>query len=510
MLGLQQRATAGLNASRRAVLASPVRHVAHRWRAVRTMAAAADASDPTGCFISQFTLQGAASGPLAGLTLAVKDLYDIAGHKTGFGSPSWLQTHPTADVTAPPVAALLDAGAVVVGKTHMDELAYSLMGQNAHYGTPVNVAAPGRVPGGSSSGSAAAVAAGQADIGLGSDTGGSVRVPGSFCGLFGLRLTSTTHLCVHWSPAWLTAVFSAHDWAAVAAGQAYIGLGSDTGGSVRVPGSFCGLFGLRPTHGRISLEHARPLAASYDTCGWFARDAALLQRVGQVLLQHPTTQNPTPLPRFKLRWLVAKDAFAVADPAATQAIYDALAGPRFEKVQAVLGAPSEVQIAGNNLAADGLQELSAWVEAFRITQAYEIWQEHGAWVKQSQPHFGPGVADRFKMASEITQQEQQAAATQRDRIKQHVRQLLGSDGLLALPTAPGPAIACDATQQQQNEFRKGLLSLTCIAGLAGLPQVTLPLAAVDGMPVGLSLIGPAGSDEQLLEVAVQLAAAVQD
>ncbi|WIA21527.1 hypothetical protein OEZ85_000727 [Tetradesmus obliquus] len=452
MLGLQQRATAGLNASRRAVLASPVRHVAHRWRAVRTMAAAADASDPTGCFISQFTLQGAASGPLAGLTLAVKDLYDIAGHKTGFGSPSWLQTHPTADVTAPPVAALLDAGAVVVGKTHMDELAYSLMGQNAHYGTPVNVAAPGRVPGGSSSGSAAAVAA----------------------------------------------------------GQAYIGLGSDTGGSVRVPGSFCGLFGLRPTHGRISLEHARPLAASYDTCGWFARDAALLQRVGQVLLQHPTTQNPTPLPRFKLRWLVAKDAFAVADPAATQAIYDALAGPRFEKVQAVLGAPSEVQIAGNNLAADGLQELSAWVEAFRITQAYEIWQEHGAWVKQSQPHFGPGVADRFKMASEITQQEQQAAATQRDRIKQHVRQLLGSDGLLALPTAPGPAIACDATQQQQNEFRKGLLSLTCIAGLAGLPQVTLPLAAVDGMPVGLSLIGPAGSDEQLLEVAVQLAAAVQD
>lgn len=104
----------------------------------------------------------------------------------------------------------------------------------------------------------------------------------------------------------------------------------------------------------------------------FARDAALLQRVGQVLLQHPTTQNPTPLPRFKPRWLVAKDAFAVADPAATQAIYDALAGPRFEKVQAVLGAPSEVQIAGNNLAADGLQELSAWVEAFRITQVRRI------------------------------------------------------------------------------------------------------------------------------------------
>jgi hypothetical protein len=100
----------------------------------------------------------------------------------------------------------------------------------------------------------------------------------------------------------------------------------------------------------------------------FTRDAALLQRVGQVLLQHPTTQKPKPLARFKPRWLVAKDAFALADPAATQAIYDVLAGPRFKGVQAVLGAPSEVEVAGAALATDGLQELSSWVEAFRITQ----------------------------------------------------------------------------------------------------------------------------------------------
>jgi hypothetical protein len=100
----------------------------------------------------------------------------------------------------------------------------------------------------------------------------------------------------------------------------------------------------------------------------FTRDAALLQRVGQVLLQHPTTPNPQPLPAFKPRWLVAKDAFALADPASTQAIYDALSGPRFERVQALLGAPSEVEVAGDALAADGLQEPSAWVEAFRITQ----------------------------------------------------------------------------------------------------------------------------------------------
>ncbi|KAF6252554.1 amidase signature domain-containing protein [Scenedesmus sp. NREL 46B-D3] len=367
-------------------------------------------ADGTNAFISQFRLEGAASGPLAGLTLAVKDLYDIAGHKTGFGNPTWLDTHPIADATSPAVAALLEAGAT----------------------------------------------------------------------------------------------------AAVAAGQADIGLGSDTGGSVRVPASFCGLFGLRPTHGRVSLAHARPLAASYDTCGWFTRDAVLLQRVGQVLLQHPATQIPKPQAPIAPRWLVAKDAFAMADAAATQAIYDALAGARFGKVQAVLGAPIEVEVAGDALAGDGLHELGAWVEAFRITQAYEVWQEHGSWVTEAQPAFGPGVADRFKMASEITPEEHHAAAAQRSRIKQHMQQLLGGDGLLALPTAPGPAIACDATQQQQNEFRKGLLGLTCIAGLSGLPQVTIPLAVVDGLPVGLSLIGPAGSDEQLLDVAVGLTAAVQD
>ncbi|HWI12737.1 MAG TPA: amidase family protein, partial [Burkholderiales bacterium] len=170
------------------------------------------------CRHTHVELPGASSGPLAGLTFAAKDIYDVIGHRTGFGSPDWLRTHEPAASTAPVVQQLLDAGATMVGKTQTDELTYSLNGENAHYGTPVNVNAPGRIPGGSSSGSAAAVAAGLVDFAL----------------------------------------------------------GSDTGGSVRAPASFCGIYGIRPTHGRVSLRGACPLAATFDTAGWFAREASLL------------------------------------------------------------------------------------------------------------------------------------------------------------------------------------------------------------------------------------------
>jgi len=128
-------------------------------------------------------------GPLRGLRLAVKDIVDVAGLPTGAGHPDWLATHPVPQRSAPVVDRITDAGAVIVGKTYTDEFAYSMFGSNAHYGTPVNPAAPGHLPGGSSSGSAVAVAAGLADIGLGTDTAGSVRIPASWCGLYGLRPT---------------------------------------------------------------------------------------------------------------------------------------------------------------------------------------------------------------------------------------------------------------------------------------------------------------------------------
>jgi amidase len=178
------------------------------------------------CRHTHVEMPGAAHGPLAGLTFGLKDIYDVAGHKTGFGNPDWLRTHDAATVHAVVTKKLLDAGAALAGKTHTEEMAFSLTGENAHYGTPKNVAAPGRVPGGSSSGSAAAVAGKLVDFAI----------------------------------------------------------GSDTGGSVRAPASFCGIYGIRPTHGRVSLEGVCPLAPGFDTCGWFARDAYVLAVVGEVLL----------------------------------------------------------------------------------------------------------------------------------------------------------------------------------------------------------------------------------
>ena len=181
--------------------------------------------DSIGAFVphSPSPIAGADDGALVGLGFAVKDLFDISGHVTGGGSPAWLASHAPAHTTSPLVTTLLAAGADLLGKTVCDELFYSVAGENAHYGTPHNVRAPGRIPGGSSSGSAAAVAAALCDFAL----------------------------------------------------------GSDTGGSVRVPASFCGLYGLRPSHGRVSLEHALAMAPSFDTAGWFTRDAALCARLGR-------------------------------------------------------------------------------------------------------------------------------------------------------------------------------------------------------------------------------------
>ena len=183
-------------------------------------------AEQSGAFVERFTLPPTRSGPLDGLTFAVKDLIDVAGHRTGCGNPTWLATHPPATVSAICVEQLLAAGARCEGKTITDEIAFSLLGENHHYGTPLNPAAPDRVPGGSSSGSASAVACGLVDFAL----------------------------------------------------------GTDTGGSVRIPASNCGIWGLRPSHGFISVAGVMPLAPTLDTVGVFARDINVLERAAAVLL----------------------------------------------------------------------------------------------------------------------------------------------------------------------------------------------------------------------------------
>jgi len=379
------------------------------------------------CRHTHVELAGAASGPLAGLTFGAKDIYDVAGHQTGFGSPDWLATHDAASATAPAVQRVLDAGARMVGKTHTDELTYSLNGENAHYGTPVNVNAPGRIPGGSSSGSAAAVAAALVDFAL----------------------------------------------------------GSDTGGSVRAPASFCGIYGMRPTHGRIPLAGACPLAASFDTAGWFARDAALLERVGRVLL---ADDSAAPQPR---RWLLAQDAFALAGGAVTNALEPALAG-----LAVLLGKPRPVTVAS-----EGLPQ---WFEVFRVLQGAEVWAQHGAWVTRVKPDLGPGVRQRMQWAATVTASDAAPARQRREEIARRMHALLDNGAVLVLPTLPGIAPLRNTPAAESDDFRARALSLLCIAGLARLPQVSLPLAKLDGCPLGLSLIAASGNDTMLLEIARRL------
>lgn len=375
------------------------------------------------CRHTHVAVAGSGKGPLAGLAFGVKDIYDIAGHKTGFGSPDWLATHAPATDTAPVVASLLVAGANMLGKTQTDELTYSLNGENAHYGTPLNVNAPGRIPGGSSSGSAAAVAGGLVDFAL----------------------------------------------------------GSDTGGSVRAPASFCGIYGIRPTHGRISLEGACALAKSFDVAGWFARDAALLECVGQVLLGAENAVAPGEL-------LLAQDALAVLDAATAEALQPALA-----RINAVLGTPRPVTVS-----TEGLPQ---WFQAFRVLQGAEIHAQLGDWVARTQPKLGPGVRERMQWVATISAEDVARAQLLRDAVRRRMDELLAGNAVLVLPTVSGIAPLLNTPAAEIDDFRVRAMSLLCIAGLAGLPQVSLPLATVRGCPLGVSLIAARGNDALLLALA---------
>jgi len=385
--------------------------------------------DSVGAFVphSPPPMAGAASGPLAGLRFAVKDLFDIAGFVSGGGSPDWLASHAPATTTSPLITTLLAAGADMIGKTVCDELFYSVAGENAHYGTPVNVRAAGRIPGGSSSGSAAAVAA---------------------------------RLC---------------DFA----------LGSDTGGSVRVPASFCGLYGLRPSHGRVSLDHGLAMAPSFDTGGWFTRTAELAARIGRLLLDAHGVAAPV------TRVLIASDAFAQADASVQNALREFIAcnHAHFAVPQAV------------TLAAPGLD---TWRECLRIVQAYEIWQQFGAWVQATQPRFGPGIRERMEMASHIDADSAAQATGVRAEMRSGLEALLEPGTVVLLPSAPCIAPPRNLDAAAADRFRRRTMALTCTASLSGLPQLSVPAVTVDDCPVGLSLLGWRGGDQALLDFAVAL------
>ncbi|MCB1539959.1 MAG: amidase [Rhodoblastus sp.] len=387
------------------------------------------ADDPPHAFMPYpaVPVEGAAHGPLQSLTFGVKDIFDVAGYRTGCGNPVKLAESPIAVEHTPAAAALLAAGAQFVGKTQTEELAWSLYGTNAHFGTPLNPAAPDRVPGGSSSGSASAVA---------------------------------SRLC---------------DFA----------LGSDTGGSVRAPASFCGLFGLRPTHGAISLARCMPLAPSLDTCGFFARDAATLKAVGDVLL-------PAAHARAS-RVMIAQDLFARLPAAAREAIM-----PAVEALQAALGKAIPVDVYDRPVAEP--------YDAFRILQLHEAGTLHGPWADSRKPVLHPSIAQRLVAAKQVTDAEVAHARAARANFAEHLLRLYGDDGLMIAPVLHGPAPRLDSTPAEFEAYRDAAMAFLCPSGLAGLPQLVLPAGKVDGAPLGISILGPRGSDRSLLEAALRTSA----
>ncbi len=385
--------------------------------------------DKVGAFVPgpRVEIAGAAGGPLADLDFAVKDLFDVAGTVTGYGNPDWARTHAPAVTTATPVLSLLQAGASLRGKTKTVELAYGLTGENVWYGTPTNPAAPDRFPGGSSCGSAAAVGAGLVDFAL----------------------------------------------------------GSDTGGSVRIPASYCGLFGIRPSWGAVSLTGACPLGPSFDTAGWFARSASVLRRVGEVLLPAGGEGALGPLIKVQEAWVNAVPQTAVA-------LVGALAG-----AERVFG-----PVLSAHLAPEGLVTL---YEHFRVAQAEEAWTSLGGWIEATGPKFGPGVAERFAAAKAIDPAQAAAGRAFREVFRLRARSLLAGGAVLVYPTSPVPAPALGTSPEALQAVRERTMGVTAIAGLAGLCEVTLPVGQVEGAPVGLSLVAGPGRDRALLAAAERVA-----
>ncbi len=388
-----------------------------------------DAEDLDGVFVPgpRARCEPLGSGRLGGLRFAVKDVFDLAGSVTTYGNPDWARTHGPATATAPVVRTLLEAGAHLLGKTKTVELAYGITGENCWHGTPRNPNAPGRLPGGSSCGSAAAVAAEVADFAL----------------------------------------------------------GTDTGGSVRIPASYCGLFGFRPSFGAVSTAGVCGLAPSMDTVGWVARAGSLLAGVGEVLLPGGA--------RYELSgpFLMMEEAWVNAQPDVAEALR-----PKLERLEQLRG-----RALGLRLVPEGLDSL---YDHFRAVQAEEVWSTLGNWITGSNPRLSPAVAERIEKARRLDPAVASAGRIFRRLLQARVRPLLAGGAILVFPTSPCVAPLTSADAEELEAVRQASMGVTAIASFCGLPEVTLP-CAMRGAPVGMSLVAAPGRDKALLAFACDAA-----
>ena len=362
------------------------------------------------------------SGPLDGLRVAVKDVFAVTGFAIGAGNPARLAGALPAAEDSAAVAALRRAGAVVAGLAQTEELTFGLSGANVHYGTPPNPEAPDLVTGGSSSGSASAVALGQADIGL----------------------------------------------------------GTDTAGSIRVPASCCGLYGLRPTFGAVSREGVLGLAPSFDTVGWMARDTEVLAEVGDVLLPPGSAASPSTV--------LYVDVFggAFGSYALDAARSCAVAwGAEFEAVRPAW-----------------LPGLAERLHEFRVVQAAEAWALHGEWISANPRALAWDVEERFRYGETQSAANVEAARDALRGWRDEIVALLDGDAWLALPAAAGPAHPRTIGASDLQRWRQATLRCAVPASAAGLPSLSVPTGSVP--PRGVAFVGPPGADRALLEAAVNL------
>lgn len=362
------------------------------------------------------------SGPLVDVSVAVKDLFAVCGQKVGAGNPTVLATAAVEDRDSDAVRALRAAGATIAGIARTDELAFSIAGVNYHEGTVANPTRPGFLVGGSSSGPAAAVTACEADLGLGTDTAGSIRVPASYCGLWGLRMT----------------------------------------------------------HGLASVTGLRPLAPSFDAVGLLARDPDLLTVAARTLGAQEAPRSTSLVVPLALFQLVAPEVRSSAlDAAAAMA---ARRGLTYTEA-------SEDRLS--------LDQLERWFTSFRAVQAQEAWQQNAA-LLDIDGAVSPEVTARLKAgqgvqpASHLTVLRQAGAA---------IHSLLGAGGILCLPSTSTTAPSIDATAESQEAIRAHTLRLTFLASMAGLPALSVPALMIGGAPLGLSLVGRPGDDLELIRVA---------
>jgi len=384
------------------------------------------------CFVPypDAKVRHAPDGPLSGLSFGVKDLFDVEGYPTGCGNPHMLALSGVKGVNATAVNMLLNAGARFVGKTHTDELAFSMTGKNVHFGIPVNGAAPDRVCGGSSSGSASAV---------------------------------SNRLCS-------------------------FAIGTDTGGSVRAPSSHCGLYGLRPTHGGVSLEGCMPLSPSLDACGWFARDAKTLSLVGGTLLGADSSTLSTP------RDIVVPLEFeSELRPHTAAVFFDTLA-----RVAARLGA----NVYRKRISTHSVDALC---DAFRHIQGFEAWRGLGHLLDEHHFQLGETVRDRFDWSRGVTSAQYETASETRAKFDNGLANLLDDNTVIAVPSMPDVAPLISVTDSELDAYRFEAIRLLCVSGLSGCPQVSMPIMQIQGIPLGFSLLGPRGSDTALLSLAVTIA-----